>query len=111
MRNLFGIAMLVVAGWLVWSAMARRNRIIASVARGETGPALHPSLAMMAGIVPPLVNIGLAIAGGQVAFAFWLTGGAGVFGLLDLIGFLALLAGYGVWLTLKSRYRPGRLPG
>jgi hypothetical protein len=29
---------------------------------------------------------------------------------VDLIGFLVLLAGYGVWLTLKSRYRPGRLP-
>ncbi|WP_043360902.1 hypothetical protein [Belnapia sp. F-4-1] len=105
MRNLPGILMLAGAAWLVWSALGRRRRAQDAAARGEAPPALHPSLEMMGGIMPPLVNLGLVIAGSQVAFAFWLTSGAGIFGPLDLIGFLALLAAYGHWLGTKARHR------
>lgn len=105
MRNLPGILMLAGAAWLVWSALGRRRSAQQAAARGEAPPALHPSLELMGGIMPPLVNLGLAIAGGQVAFAFWLTNGAGIFGPLDLAGFLALLAAYGYWLATKTRHR------
>ena len=105
MRNLPGILMLAGAAWLVWSAIGRRRSAEQAAARGEAPSALHPSLEMMGGIMPPLVNLGLVIAGGQVAFAFWLTSSAGIFGPLDLIGFLALLAAYGHWLGTKARHR------
>ncbi|SDD89053.1 hypothetical protein [Belnapia rosea] len=105
MRNLPGLLMLDGAAWLAWSALGRRRRARDAARRGEAPPPLHPSLELMGGIMPPLVNIGLAIAGGQVAFAFWLTGGAGLFGPLDLIGFLALLAAYAWWLGMKARHR------
>jgi hypothetical protein len=105
MRNLPGILMLAGAAWLVWSAIGRRRRAQDAAARGVAPPALHPSLEMMGGIMPPLVNLGLIIAGGQVAFAFWLTNGAGIFGPLDLVGFLVLLAAYSYWLGMKTRHR------
>ena len=105
MRNLPGILMLAAAALLVWSAIGRRRRAQDAAARGEAPPALHPSLELMGGIMPPLVNLGLIIAGGQVTFAFWLTDGAGIFGPLDLAGFLAMLAAYSYWLGMKTRHR------
>jgi hypothetical protein len=42
--------------------------------------------------------------------AFFVTGGSGVFTLFDLAGFLFLLAAYGWWISVRTRYRPGYDP-
>ena len=101
-------AVLVAAGIaLVASALLRRSRALAAAADAAAPkpPPLHPSLAMMADIVPPLIIFGLVIAGAQVALAFWMTDGGGVFSALDLAGFLFLLAAYAVWIKMKTKYR------
>lgn len=104
MRDWTGLVLAACGVGLLWSALARRRRMMAVAAQGETGPRLHPSLALMAEIGPSIVIFMLVVAGGQVALAFWLTDGGGVFSMLDLAGFLFLLLAYGAWVVLKSRY-------
>lgn len=100
-----GAAFFLAGAWLLWSAMARRARVRAALARGETPMALHPSLVLMADIGPPIIIFGLVVAGGQVVLAYLATGGAG-FAPTDLAGFLFLLLAYGVWVKMRTRYRP-----
>lgn len=92
---------------LVWLAALRRRHAKEAAARGEVPPPLHPSLAPLADIGPPVIIFGLFVAGGQAALAFLLTGGGGVFSMLDLAGFLVLLFGYGVWVKAKVAHRVG----
>jgi hypothetical protein len=65
-------------------------------------------MAMLAEVAPPLLLFGLAAGGLEVVLAFLLTDGGGVFSLLDLAGFLALLAAWGHWVVLRARYRRDR---
>lgn len=92
---------------LVWLAALRRRFAKEAAARGEAPPPLHPSLAPLADVGPPIIIFGLFVAGGQAALAFLLTGGGGVFSMFDLAGFLALLFGYGVWVKAKVAHRAG----
>ena len=92
---------------LVWLAARRRRHARAAALRGEVPPPLHPSLAPLADMGPPIIIFGLFVAGGQAAIAFLLTEGGGVFSSLDLAGFLALLIGYGVWVKAKVAHRLG----
>jgi hypothetical protein len=79
----------------------------AAAARGEPAgpPPLHPSLALMGEIGPPIITFGLVVAGGQMILAYMATGGAG-FTLVDLIAFLFLLVAYDIWVRMRTRYRP-----
>lgn len=97
---------------LIASALLRRRRALA-VARDPAAPKppeLHPSLVLMADIGPPLIIFGLVVAGAQVALAFWMTGGGGVFSLFDLAGFLFLLVAYGVWIKIRTKHRAVFVP-
>ncbi|TPG58532.1 hypothetical protein EAH89_07965 [Roseomonas nepalensis] len=105
MPHVMGAVLFAVAAWLVWSAMDRRRRALAAARAGVEPPPLHPSLVLMADLGPSIIIFGLVVAGGQVALAFWLTGGGGVFSLFDLAGFVALLVAYGFWVKVKGRYR------
>lgn len=92
----------------VWLAYGRKRRAEAMRRDGsaDAQPALHPSLALMADVGPPIIYFGLVVVALQVALAFWATRGAGgAFTELDLAGFLVLLVGYGVWVKAKTTYR------
>lgn len=102
-----GAAMTLAGVWFLWMAMARRRRGREAAARGETPPPLHPSLVLMADLGPALIIFGLVVAGGQAVLAFLITGGAGLFSLFDLAGFLFLLGAYGVWVKMRVAYRTG----
>ena len=116
MANVAGIVMGVAGLALIWQAWTRRRFVLAEARRRaetgepESGPPLHQSLRMLGAIGPGIVQLGLFIAGGQVALAFLVTGGSGVFTLFDLAGFLFLLAAYGWWISVRTRYRPGYDP-
>lgn len=100
--------MAVAGAWLVRLALRRRRFARESAARGAAPPPLHPSLAPLADIGPPIILLGLFVAGGQLVFAFFATdGGGGLFSLFDLAGFLVLLLGYGVWMKAKVVHRTG----
>lgn len=114
--NIAGAVMGAAGLALIWQAWTRRRLVIAEARRRaetgepESGPPLHPSLRMLGAIGPGIVQLGLFIAGGQVVLAFLVTGGSGVFTLFDLAGFLFLLAAYGWWISVRTRYRPGYDP-
>jgi hypothetical protein len=117
MRNWIGVALLAIAVWLVYAGLAQRSRVLAArrqaAARGEPDAdgALHPSLAMLGDIVPPLMIALLVFAGLKATFAYLVMDGGRYLSLLDLGGFLLVLAAYGTWLILKTRYREvGRRP-
>lgn len=109
MENIAGVFGLAAGAWLLVSALQRRARFRAGTL--PAAPASHPSLVAMGEAVPPLINAALFIVGGQVVLAYAVTDLRGWFGPLDLAGFLFLLFGYGVWLSVKVKCRPGRLAG
>lgn len=104
-RHLMGAGLLAAAGWFLWSAQNRRRQAEEASRAGMQPPPLHPSLVLMADLGPSIIVFGLVVAGGQVALAFWLTRGGGVFSLFDLAGFVALLAAYGAWVKARTKYR------
>ncbi len=105
-------AIMAAAGFgLAWLAALRRRRAREATARGDVAPPLHPSLAPLVDLGPPIIIFGLFVAGGQAALAFLLTEGGGLFSLFDLAGFLVLLAGYGVWVKAKVAHRAGTYRG
>jgi threonine/homoserine/homoserine lactone efflux protein len=98
MPHVAGLLMLAGAAFLVWLAIQRRHRN-----RESPPPVPHESLRMLADAAPAIVILGLLIAALQVAVAFVMTnGGGGLFSIVDLGGFLALLAAYGYWLKVKT---------
>ena len=105
LRHASGAAMAAAGGWLLWCAVRRSG----ATAPGEAGPPpLHPSLAGMAEMGPPVILFGLVVAAAQVVLAFIATeGGRGAFSAFDLAGFLALLVGYGARVKAKAARRLG----
>jgi hypothetical protein len=83
-----------------------------AAARGEPDPtqAIHPSLAMLGDIFPPIIIALLAFAGIKAALAWLVLDGGRYLSLLDLGGVLLVLAAYGAWLVLKTRYREVNRP-
>lgn len=114
--NVAGAVMGAAGLALIWQAWTRRRMVIADAERRrqtgepEAGPPLHQSLRMLGAVGPGIVQLGLFVAGGQVALAFFVTGGSGVFTLFDLAGFVFLLVAYGWWISVRTRYRPGYDP-
>ncbi len=103
--NWAGLLMALGGLALAVSAFRRRAAARAAMARGQTAAPLNPKLAMLGEVATPLVLGATAIAGGQVALAFYMTDGGGVFSQLDLLGFLFLLAAYAAWVVTKTRHR------
>ncbi len=111
MQNLIGPPLFLAGAVLMWRAISRRNRIIGQVEAlqraGLPDPraTLHPSLAIIGDVVPPLMIGGLVIIGLKLTLAYALLGAYDVVSPFDLAGLLFLIAGYGTWLVLKTRYR------
>jgi len=114
MRHWTGVALVVAAAWLVRAALRQRNRVRAAAVRDTSAQAhaLHPSLAMLGDILPPLILLALAVVAAQIVLAYAVLGAGRLFSLLDLGGFLALLAAYAFWMIVKTQYREvaGRRP-
>lgn len=100
---------------LIGLALRRRARIRAAWdAARRTGVApgrpINPSLRAIADVASPLMILGLVVAGVQVAIAFVVSEGGGLFGWPDLAGFMLLLLGYGVWFHTRTMFRLDRAP-
>lgn len=111
MRHLIGLLLLAVGVALIRVAITRRDRILAQeralAAAGLPDPraGLHPSLAAIGDIVPPLMIGGVGVIAFKLVLAYVMTGAERWFSLIDLGGFLFLLAAWSAWLVLKTRYR------
>jgi hypothetical protein len=106
-----GLALFAIGAWLAYSGLAQRGRVISArrgaAARGlpAEGPPLSPSLAMMGEIFPPMICTALVLVGVKMSLVYAMVGENRLFSLLDLAGFLALLAGYGTWIVCTTKFR------
>lgn len=108
-----GLIMLAAGGWLLYAALHRRNRVLAArrLAKDEgrsTEIRTNPKLVAIAAIMRPVVLFGLLIAAAEVVGVFVATDLARGFSVVDLLGFLCLLGGYGIWFLIHTTYREVR---
>jgi hypothetical protein len=99
-------AAFLVSGWRRRQAV-RAERIALGYAADDDTPQRrdpYSSIAILGDAVPPIILAALGFVGVKSVF-FYAALGAGMFTLVDLAGFLALLGGYGAWMWWHSRYR------
>lgn len=97
MPHLIGAILVAWGASLLRGALRHRRRHVLAPASGP--------LATLADIMPPLVIMGIGIAALEVVLAYAMVGPARWFSLFDLAGVLFVLASYGTWIVIKSRYR------
>lgn len=108
MRYVAGAIFLAVAAGFLVAALRDRARPSA-VAPSPDGraPQAAASLMFLGDVLPSLVIGFLGYVAIKSTFAFWAFDGSRYLSILDLVGFLALLAAYGYWLTARVK-RPRR---
>jgi hypothetical protein len=102
--------MFAVGAWMLWSALEKRRRVIThrrhAAAEGRTTTVkTHPGLLAIAAIMQPIVMFALLVSGAMIVGVFFATDLARDYTVVDLCGFLALLAGYGTWFMINTTYR------
>ncbi|MGE0857596.1 MAG: hypothetical protein AB7I01_02695 [Gammaproteobacteria bacterium] len=97
MRHLIGLVLCSYGLWLLYGALRHRRSHALAPATG--------TLAILGDIMPPLVIMGIGIAALEVVLAYAMVGDSALFSLFDLVGVLFVLASYGAWILVKTRYR------
>lgn len=109
MRNATGLVLFVLGAWLAYSAFARRARVIAARRSGavpaESEASGNPRLSMLGEIMRPIILFALAYLALKTIFAYVVLEADRWLSLFDLAGFLFLLAAYGSWVVVRTRYR------
>jgi hypothetical protein len=110
MRNVMGLVLFGFGAWLAFSAYAHRAGVIAARRGGPTpveGEAPgNPQLAVFGEIMRPIILFALGLLAVKTIFAYLVLDGNRWVSLVDLAGFLFLLAAYGSWVAVKTKYRP-----
>lgn len=110
MRFLLGTACFTIALLLFARARGYRERVLARFGGGaferlRIEARRQPrSLASFGEIARPFVMFGLFYLAIRATLAFVEFDGTRTLSWFDLAGFLALLAGYGVWFTVRAKY-------
>jgi hypothetical protein len=109
-RNWAGPFLFALGAWFLATALQRRQRALAAQLQAQARGLpidVYPSqkFALAWAVARPLVQATL-LATGLVFVAFFVQmGDAGPFAVVDLAGFLFMLAAYGVWFSIRTRYR------
>ncbi|MBK1668382.1 hypothetical protein CKO28_10080 [Rhodovibrio sodomensis] len=96
----------LVTGWRRRQAV-RAERVALGYAPGDDTPQRrnpYSSITVLGDAMPPIIAVALGFVGIKAVF-FYAALGGGIFTVVDLAGFLALLGGYGAWMWWHSRYR------
>lgn len=111
MRNWTGLVFFAIGSWLLAAALIHRTR----AERGEhhrqskdrcgKPTPINPSLIMLGDLFRPLIIAVLSYVALKATVVYIVIDAGQMFSLFDLAGFLFLLAGYGVWLILRTRHR------
>lgn len=109
MKYWIGLIALAFAMWLLYSGLSHRRKVVearrqSALAGVPAPPERHASLALLGDIMPSLMILGLAFIGAKLTLAYFVLGVNRVLSLVDLGGFLAMLACYGTWLILRTKY-------
>lgn len=106
-----GAVMFAVGLWLLYRAFAQKKRVLAvraEIAASDgrlVEPEIHQSLKTVGAIFPGIAVWFVAFVAVKGTVGYLLLDGGKVLSPFDLAGFLFLLAGYSVWLTMTSKYR------
>lgn len=111
MRHYIGLAMLVPAAWLVYAGQSHKNRVLKAraeaAARGEPPPpepALN-SLATFGEIARPIILCFVGYIAIKTTFLYLVLDGGEYLSYFDLGGFLAALAAYGFFISMRTKHR------
>jgi hypothetical protein len=111
MRYWLGLIMFTAGAWMIMAALAQRRRVLElrrqREARGlpATVGSSNMSLTILGEVVPPIIVFALVVVGAKMTLAYFVMDAGRWLSVFDLAGFLFLLAGYGTWIMLKTRYR------
>ncbi len=103
MRYWIGGTLFVAAAWLVFAALAHRRRVLAAGWR-EVEQVSAGSLWVFGEIMRPIVLFALAYLAVKSVLVYWMLEAERYLSLFDVAGFLAVLAGYGTWFVMKTKY-------
>ena len=105
-----GLVLFAIGGWLLVTALQRRRRALtvwqAAQAKGQPVEVHIGPKFLAVGIVIRLLaySMLMAVAGGAIMF-YQAAGDASLAADVNLAGLLFLLLGYGVWVSVRTRYR------
>jgi hypothetical protein len=111
LHNWIGAVTTALGGWLVFSGLAHRHRILivrrrmAIFAEAGASPPSDRPLATFGAIARPIIIGGLGYFAVKLTVAYALFGGNRLLSPFDFAGTVFLLAAYATWLTLKTSYR------
>jgi hypothetical protein len=103
-----GAVLFAIGAWLIHAGLAHRRRVLAlraAAADPDEAGADPRSLGVLGEIMRPIILFALAYLGVKATLAFWWLDAGRYLSLFDLAGFLSLLAGYGGWVVMKTKYR------
>ncbi len=109
MRNIAGLVLFGFGFWLAWSAFAQRQRVIAGRAAGtlaRAGEAAgNEQLSLMGEIMRPIILFALCYLAAKSVFAYVVLEADRWVSYFDMAGYLFLLAAYGGWVVIRTKYR------
>jgi len=105
MSNWLGVLLLAGAALLVRQGLAARARRRRELR--PAGPVTGRSLQDFADIIRPIVLFGVALAGLEIAAAYFLMGGDEWLSPFAFAACLALLAAYAFWFVCRTTQPPG----
>ncbi|MBK1696469.1 hypothetical protein [Rhodovibrio salinarum] len=112
MAHWIGLVLAVIAvaflitGWRRRQAVRAERVALGYAADDDTPQRRDPysSIAILGDAMPPLIVAALVFVALKAVFFYVVLGGE-IFTIVDLVGFLMLLGGYGAWMWWHSRYR------
>jgi hypothetical protein len=103
------VVLFAFGAWLAWSALAQRRRVIAARRAGtvarEGEAAGNAQLSMTGEIMRPVILFALVYVALKSVFAYVVLDAGRWVSWFDLAGYLFLLAAYGGWVVVRTRYR------
>jgi hypothetical protein len=95
--------------WLVYQALAHRRAVIEARARAAVQnreQKIHEKLEGMRLGLAPLYVMGILFTGMVLAAIWFVVDRERVLSVLDILGFLMVLAAYAFWMAVRIQYSP-----
>lgn len=109
MKYYLGAVCLLIGAWLVYQALAHRRAVIGARERAAAQnreQKIHQHLEGLRLGLAPLYVMGILFMGTVLAAIWFVVDRERVFSVLDILGFLMVLAAYAFWMAVRIQYSP-----
>ncbi|HSO82293.1 hypothetical protein [Thiocapsa sp.] len=109
MKYYLGAVCLLMGAWLVYQALAHRRAVIGARERAAAQnreQTIHQHLEGLRLGLAPLYVMGILFTGMVLAAIWFVVDRERVFSVLDILGFLMVLAAYSFWMSVRIQYSP-----